>query len=125
MTEKKKTTSNKQDTKSTTGAKLGLAASVVGAIAAGYYLYGPKGAQNRQKVQAWTLKAKAEVLERFEKAKEVTEETYTDTVDKVTAKYAKMKNIGEEEAKKLNAELKRHWKSIKKAAEEKPSKKKK
>ena len=119
MSEKKKTTTKKK-TKEDKGVGLGFAASVIGAVAAGYYLYGPKGAENRKKVQAWTLKAKAEVLERFEKAKEVSEGTYNETVDKVTAKYAKMKSVGEDEAKKLNTELKRHWKAIKKAAEEKP-----
>lgn len=108
------------------GAGLGMAAAVVGAAAAGFFLYGPKGHENRVKIQAWTLKAKAEVLEHFEKAKEVTDESYSEVVDKVTAKYAKAKHIGEEEAAKLNTELKKHWKSIKKvAAEARPAPKKK
>jgi len=98
--------------------KIGLAATVVGALAAGYYLYGPKGTENRKKISAWSLKAKAEVLEKFEKTKEVTDETYEQAVDKVTAKYAKMKSVGEEEADKLNRELKRHWRAIKRAAKE-------
>jgi hypothetical protein len=114
----------------TTGKKskapgLGLAAALIGAAAAGFYLYGPKGAENRVKVKAWTLKAKAEVLEKFEKAREVTDESYADIVDTVTAKYGKLKTVGEEEAGKLNKELKRHWKSIKSAAAEKPARKKK
>lgn len=109
--------------KNESGAGLGLAAALVGAVAAGFYLYGPKGAENRIKVKAWTLKAKAEVLEHFEKAKEVTDDSYAETVDKVTSKYAKLKNVGEEEATKLNTELKRHWKAVKKAAQEQPKKK--
>jgi hypothetical protein len=109
---------------SSIGAGIGMAAAVVGAAAAGFFLYGPKGAENRVKVRAWTLKAKAEVLEHFEKAKEVSDESYAEVVDKVTAKYAKAKSVGEEEAAKLNTELKKHWKSIKKiAGEAKPAKK--
>ncbi len=104
---------------------LGLKATLIGAAAAGYYLYGPKGAANRKKVKAWTLKAKGEVLERFEKVKEVSDDSYAETVDKVTTKYGKMKSVGEVEAAKLNRELKRHWKAIKKAAEEKPTSRKK
>jgi hypothetical protein len=107
------------------GGGLGLAATLVGAAAAGYYLYGPKGKENRVKLKAWTLKAKGEVLEKFEKAKEVSDESYAETVDKVTAKYAKLKSVGEDEAMKLNRELKRHWKAIKKAAEEKQTRPKK
>jgi len=116
----------KKSTKKTTEKKshggLGLTAALVGAAAAGYYLYGPKGGQNRTKVKAWTLKAKAEVLEQFERAREVSDKSYVETVDKVTAKYAKLKSVGEDKANKLNRELKRHWKAIKKASEEKPKK---
>ena len=118
-----KSTSTKKSGKKEGGSKLGLAATLIGAAAAGYYLYGPKGSENRKKVKAWTLKAKAEVLEQFEKAKVVTDESYNQAVDKVTTKYGKLKTVGEDEAGKLNKELKRHWKAIKKAAQEKPAKK--
>lgn len=94
-----------------------LAAALIGAAAAGYYLYGPKGSQNRQKVKAWSLKAKAEVLEKIEKAKTLGESEYAKHVDTVTAKYAKVKAVGKDEAAKLNRELKSHWSAIKKSAE--------
>lgn len=103
--------------KSKKGGSGKLTAALVGAAAAGYYLYGPKGLQNRQKVKAWSLKAKAEVLEKLEKAKEVTDASYAKHVDTVTAKYAKMKTVGKAEAEKLNKELKGHWGAIKKSAE--------
>jgi gas vesicle protein len=106
--------SDKKETKS----GLGFAATIIGAAAAGFFLYGPKGKENRVKIKAWTLKAKAEVLEHFEKCKEVNDERYEEVVDKVTAKYGKLKTVGEEEAAKLNRELKRHWRAIKKAATE-------
>jgi hypothetical protein len=102
----------------------GVVSAIAGTIAAGFYLYGTKGKDMRVKVRAWTLKAKAEVLEQFEKTQEMTEEVYNLTVDKVTARYGKLKTVGEEEAGKLNAELKKHWKAIKKAALE-PAKGKK
>jgi len=106
------------------GGGLGLATALIGAAAAGFYLYGPKGVENRKKIRGWTLKAKGEVLEKIEKSKEVSDDSYVEIVDKVTAKYAKLKDVGEDEATKLNKELKRHWKSIKKAAAEKePTKK--
>jgi hypothetical protein len=105
------------------GSKLKLAAALVGAAAAGFYLYGPKGKENRVKLKAWTLKAKGDVLEQFEKRSEVTEEQYHEIVDKVTAKYGKLKSVGTSEANKLNRELKRHWRSIQSAAQEKPAKK--
>lgn len=101
---------------------LGFAATLVGAVATGLYLYGPKGKEHRKKVKAWTIKAKGEVLEQFEKKKEISEEQYHDIVDKVTNKYAKLKSVGEEEASKLNRELRRHWKQIKKTAQEDPKK---
>jgi len=117
MATKKRSTKKKKDE-----GGIGHAAALIGAAAAGYYLYGPKGAENRKKVQAWTLKAKGEVLERFEKAKTVTDDSYAEAVDRVTAKYGKLKSVGEDEAAKLNRELKRHWRAIKKAAEAKPTK---
>lgn len=106
---------DKKNKKSEGGSKLKLAAAMVGAVAAGFYLYGSKGAENRKKIKGWTLKAKGEVLEQFEKKKDLTEEQYNEIVDKVTNKYAKLKTVGEEESSKLNKELKRHWSAIKKS----------
>jgi gas vesicle protein len=97
---------------------LGIAAALVGAAATGFYLYGPKGHEHRKQIKAWTLKAKAEVLEQFEKKKEITQEQYDEIVDRVTSKYGKLKTVGNEESEKLNKELKRHWTKIKKSAQE-------
>ena len=105
------------------GSKLALAAALVGAAAAGFYLYGAKGNENRKKIKAWTIKAKGEILEQFEKKKELTEDQYNEVVDKITAKYGKLKTIGEEESTKLNRELKKHWKAIKTGIETAPAKK--
>lgn len=118
MPKKKKTTQKES------GGVLKFAAAVVGALAVGYYLHGPKGKERRQNIKAWTIKAKGDVLEQFEKKKELTEEQYREVIDKVTAKYGKLKTVGQTEAEKLNKELKKHWKEIKKGIETQSSKKK-
>lgn len=107
------------------------AATVVGAglaaiaafAAAGYFLYGKDGAKNRKKVRGWMLKAKGEVLEGVEKLKEVTEPQYTAIVDKVSAKYASIKNIDPAELEAMVRELRGHWKNIKKSITPAPKKK--
>jgi len=103
-----------------------LAGVAAAAVAGGYYLFGAKNAkQNRQKVEAWSVKAKGEVLEKIEKAKNITKEEYEKIVDKVSDKYSKAKDVGEKKAEGLRKELKRHWKDIKKEAEELENKGKK
>lgn len=113
MTNTTKKTSNK---KSGSGViekvKAFTTGAVVATAAVGYFLYGPKGSENRKKVEAWTVRAKGEVLSKLETAKEVSEETYHTIVDTVTARYAKAKDVGEEKADKLNRELKNHWTKI-------------
>ncbi len=99
------------------GGKLKFAAALVGIAATGHYLYGKHGKENREKIKAWTVKAKGDVLEQFEKRKEITEEQYKAIIDKTTAKYAKLKTVSAAEVKKLNKELKSHWKEIQASAE--------
>lgn len=102
--------SGKRDSRFKSG--LALGASIVAAIAGGYFLYGPHGKANRKKIEGWALKAKGEVLDEIENMREITEAKYHDTVDKVTKRYARLKKVGEKEAAKLNKELKKHWKHI-------------
>jgi len=110
-------------TRKKSGSKIKFAAKLVGLAAIGYYLHGPKGKQNRSKIKAWTVKAKGEVLEHFEKHKEITEDQYKDIVDKTTRKYSRLKSVSATEAKKFNRELLGHWKAIKKSVEKTPTKK--
>ncbi len=103
------------------GVKLGIAAAAVAGIASAYFLYGTKeAAKNRKKAKGWMLKAKGEVLEQVEKLKEVDKDKFMKVVDTVTAKYEKAASVGEVEAKKLGAELKKHWKEIEKELAPKP-----
>lgn len=95
-----------------TGFALGVAAA--SAALAGYYLFGPKGKENRVKVKGWMIKAKGEVLEKIETLEHLTEDKYHTIVDSVLAKYEKLKSITEEETKKLKKELKSRYKQVEK-----------
>jgi hypothetical protein len=106
---KKKTTSQN----SSVGVMLGLAGLAVAGIAGTYFLYGKDGAKNRKKIKAWTLRAKADVLEKLEKAKEVSQESFHAVVDEITAKYAKVKDADPTDVEKFAKDLKKHWKDIK------------
>lgn len=106
MAQKKKETHSK--------APLIIAGIAAAGAVAGYFLYGPKGAENRKKVRAWSLKAKGEVLEKVEKAKEMSEERYYQIVDQISEKYAKLKDTEEAEVVALNKELKKYWKDMQK-----------
>lgn len=125
MNHVKNRTMKKEDTsKKGNGFVLGVAAAT--AAFAGYYLFGPKGKENRTKVRGWTLKAKGEVLEKLEKLEEVSEDKYNDIVESVMAKYKKLKSTTEDETDKLEQELKRRFAHVKrdvKKAEREASKK--
>lgn len=96
------------------GAKLGLAGLAVAGIAGAYFLYGKNGAKNRKAVKTWTLRAKADVLEKLEKAKDVSQDTFHAAVDEISSKYgSKVKNISPEDIAAFAKDLKKHWKDIK------------
>jgi uncharacterized protein HemX len=86
--------------------------AVAAAAAAGLYLYN-QSPKARKQMRAWAIKAKAEMIERLEKMQDVSEETYNAAADAITARYAKVKTIGEMDAQTLNAELKKHYRAIK------------
>lgn len=94
------------------GIIVGIAAGVAAVTAAGYFLFGPNGKNNRKVIKGWTVKMKGEVLEKIEKLKEVTPETYNAIIDDVSAKYAKVKNISEDDLAMVTADLKKYWKVI-------------
>ncbi len=105
-------------TKTSGAKKVAVGAGILGLAAAGiagaYFLYGKDGAKNRKKIKAWGLKAKAEVLEKLEKAKDLTEGNYHEIIDAVSAKYSKAKDITPEDIAGFAKDLKKHWKDIKK-----------
>jgi uncharacterized membrane protein YfbV (UPF0208 family) len=94
-------------------AAAGLAA--LAAAAAGvYFLYGSKDAtKNRKKITSWSLKMKAEVLEKIEKLKDIDDKVYNEIVETVSAKYLALKNTDNADVEAIKKELSSHWKAIK------------
>jgi hypothetical protein len=100
---------------------VGLTTAAVAAAGA-YFLYGSKSAaKNRKQVKSWALKAKAEVLEKLEDAKEMSEEEYQELVGSVVTAYQSAKGATKKDLKEFASEMSEHWREIEKAA--KPLKK--
>lgn len=95
---------------------VGLTAAAVAAAGA-YFLYGSKHAdKNRKKVKSWMLKAKAEVLEKLEDAKEITKDEYETLIATAVASYAGLKNASKTDVGAFKKEMLEHWKEIEKSA---------
>jgi uncharacterized protein YpuA (DUF1002 family) len=98
----------------TLGSKLGLAGLAVAGLAGAYFLYGKDGAKNKKAIKVWALRAKADVIEKLEKTKDVTEETFHSVVDEISAKYgSKIKDLNTDDITTFAKDLKKHWKDIK------------
>lgn len=123
-TTKKTKTSTISDTQ-----KIGIGVGLTAAIAAAagsYFLYGSKNAaKNRTMVKSWSLKAKAEVLEAIEQAKEMSKEDYDELIATVAGAYADVQNVSKKELGEFTKEMKDHWGKIEKTAVKKkaPAKK--
>lgn len=118
----------KKTTKKIVKAGVGLSlAAAAAALAGSYFVYGKRAAAHRAQARSWALKAKAEVLEQLENAKEITEPLYEKALATVSRKYKAMKHIDARDVEILIAELKNHWKNIKKdlVTTKKPAKKSK
>lgn len=91
---------------------IAISAGVAAMAAASYFLFGPKGTQNRKKLKGWMIKMKGEVIEEIERLKEVSEPAFHAAVDTIAAKYAKYGKVPSAEIASLAKELKKSWKSI-------------
>ena len=123
MAQKKK--SEELTTSQKVGIGVGLTAAAV-AAAGTYFLYGSKNAaKNRKVVKSWVLKAKAEVLEKLEEAKEMSQEEYEELIHNVASKFSELKNASKVDISAFTKEMKDHWKAIEKTAKpkKKPAKK--
>lgn len=116
----KKTTKKKElSTEQKVAAGVGLTAAAVAAAGA-YFLYGSeKAAKNRKTVKSWALKAKAEVLEKLEDAKEMTADEYEELIAAVAGTYAGVKGATKKDLKEFAHEMQDHWKAIEKAGKTK------
>lgn len=91
------------------GIGVGLTTAAVAAAGA-YFLYGSKDApENRKKMKSGILKAKAEVLEVLENAKEITEDEYHDLVDTVVKSYSTVKSLSQKDLKDFKKEMIENW----------------
>jgi hypothetical protein len=119
----KKSTKKKKNDSHLDDVAIGVGLTTAAVAAAGaYFLYGNKNAaKNRKQVKSWALKAKAEVLEKIEDAKEMTEDEYQDLVGSVVTAYQSAKGATRKDLKEFASEMSDHWKQIEKAA--KPLKK--
>lgn len=95
------------------GVGISLATAAV-AIIGSYFVYGKNAAAHRAKAKSWALKAKADILEQLENAKEITEPIYEKILSDVSKKYKAMKNINTKDVEALVKELRGHWKHVKK-----------
>ena len=91
------------------GAGIGLAAL---AAAGGYFLYGRRGAKNRERIAGWALQLKGEVLEKMEHLKDINQETYEKLVDDTAARYGRVKRVSTSELKTITSDLKSAWTHI-------------
>ncbi len=101
------------------GKIIGIGAGIAALSAAAYIMFGPNGKKNQKALKGWMIKAKGEIIEKFEQAKELTEPVYHKIVDQIQAKYAKVKNVDPNELNELIADVKKHWKSLEKEAKAK------
>lgn len=113
-------------TKNGSGVKtaIGIGAGVAVLGAAAYVLFGPNAKKNRKIIRGWAVKMKGEIIEEFEKAKDLTEPVYNTIIDKAQARYSKFNNVDKKELEALVKDIKKHWKAIKKDADSKKAKKK-
>jgi len=90
-----------------------LAGALAAGALAGYLFYGPAGAKNRKKLRGWMLRAKADVLDKMETSRDITQDTYEELVDTIMNKYRKLKRVNDDEVEALARELKRYWRHMK------------
>jgi 6-phosphogluconolactonase (cycloisomerase 2 family) len=112
MAAKKKVAAPKLSKEQAVGLGVGLTAAAVAAASA-YFLYGSKNAaKNRKVVKSWTLKAKAEVLEKLEDAQNMTQAEYLALIDTVALAYQGVKSASKTDLSTFKKEMKEHWTGI-------------
>jgi hypothetical protein len=103
--------------KGTILAEVGLV-TLAAAAAGAWFLYGTEaGKKRRSQIKGWSLRMKADVIDKMEKMKEWNEEAYHGLIDSVATRYKNIKDINPEEVTALVRDLKTHWKNIKRQVE--------
>lgn len=91
------------------GAGIGLAAL---AAAGTYFLYGKRGAKNRETIAGWALQLKGQVLEKMEKLDDVNQEAYNELITETVERFGRVKKVSAAELKLITADLKSAWSHI-------------
>jgi hypothetical protein len=89
-----------------------VAGATMALVLGGYYLFGPRGRENHEKVSRWMLRAKRDILAKMETIEDLTEDKYNTIVDEVTGRYSKMKHIGGEKAAQAAGTFKEKWEDM-------------
>ncbi len=95
-----------------TGKAIAVGAGIVALSAAAYLLFGPEGKKHRKDLKSWMVRMKADVMDKMEKAKELSKPVYENIVDQVKEKYAKMKDMDMASLEKEVRELKKNWHAV-------------
>lgn len=85
---------------------------LAGLAASAYFLLSPKGKKYQKELKSWVIKMKGEVVEKLEKAKDVSEPVYHEIIDTVAARHKKIMKNNDEEIAELAQDLKKHWRTI-------------
>lgn len=103
---------------------------VAATLGANFLFNTKKGKQSLKHMKSWAFKMKGELLERLEKAKDMSEATYAQVIDELGEKYKKVKGMTVEEVAEMATDLKSQWRKIHtevkktlKASDAKPKKK--
>ena len=93
-----------------------IGASLAGIAAGAYYFFGKDAKKHQKHAKAWALKMKADVIEKLEQAREITEPVYHEIIDTIAKEYVKGMKASKGEVDAMAMDLKKHWKSISRLA---------
>ncbi|MEI6378105.1 MAG: hypothetical protein WCO55_00455 [Candidatus Falkowbacteria bacterium] len=96
---------------------IGKVAAIGAGVSAAYYLMGPNAKKNQKKAAAWMTKMEMEVGKQLANAKIITDNLHHETVDTISAAYAKQYKAQAPEIKKFAKKLKNDWQEAGKLAE--------
>lgn len=94
---------------------LGLLAATATAagVAAGYYFYASKNAKKHRRIASkWAGNLKKDVIKQAKKVTNIDRDTLAGIIDKASAAYRNVKNVGPTELSRATKELKNNWKEL-------------
>lgn len=103
---------NKKENSSSVVKITALGVGLAGLAASAYFFLGPKGKKNQKHIKSWAIKMKADIIEKLEKTRDVSEPVYNKIIDTIADKYKKSLKVNHEEIAELASDLKKHWKII-------------